>query len=213
MRRTRPIDYINRLLNSGVKKGVGAGEELLKSYKRWKRSLRVDEFMDFIDLIQVRWKDVIMSVLGGLPQMIGQFRAYSLEEYVYDLLTGKLGLNKGDFKTLWNEKIEVWRTTKEKKITYSTALDLAVLRRDKPIIALECKIDVDAPRLKAAMLNFMLLKMMDESIKTALIYVNWNADEILKRVAELSINSLYNFNKGRDDEVNRFLNDVSTWTH
>jgi len=41
--------------------------------------------MDFIDLIHSR-RHRIQRALRGLPQMIGQFRAYSLEEYIGDLL-------------------------------------------------------------------------------------------------------------------------------
>ncbi|MCS7386384.1 MAG: hypothetical protein NDF55_06580 [archaeon GB-1867-005] len=207
MRRTRALDYIKRLLSHSG--GVEAGEELLKLYFKWKETLDLKDFLVFIESIQSKWKDRIMQVLKGMPQMIGQFRAFSFEEYIVDLIRAKVDPEGMGFKILWNEKLLIWRYG---DCEYWSALDVVVSRIEGavnvPIVVVEAKIDVDAPRLRSTMLNFELLKRMYPEVRTVLAYLYWNADEVLKSMAKMFVDELFDFNF--ESQVSAFISFISS---
>ena len=144
-----------------------------------------------------------MISLKGYPQTIGQFRAFSFEEYLRDLIDKQILSNYKDFRILWNEKFLVW--TKH-NMKYYSAFDIAICRNEFPIIVIEAKIDVDAPRLRAFMLNSFLFKKVYRKSRTILIYVNWNADELLKHLAKEFIDELFDFKF--EDQVKEFISYV-----
>ena|GEM_PF-386136 len=209
LRRTRAIDYIKKLMSSGDEDGAKAGEDLFELYLKWKETLELNDFLTFVDLIQNRWKDTIMRVLKGMPQMIGQFRAFSFEEYLVDVIRSKLKPERRGFRILWNEKLLIWRGGGRE---YRAALDIVLSRAEGygevPVVAIEAKIDVDAPRLRAVMLNFEMLRKVYPEVKTALVYLYWNADEILKDIARMFIDELFNFTSKR--HVPAFLEFVNS---
>jgi len=205
LRYARPLTYIERLLKSKNKRGVAAGRKLLKIYEAWKTSLSIDDFLYFLRLIQYDLKEDIMLSLKGMIQMIGQFKAYSFEEFLMDLIKKKLKELNKPLEVLWNEKLPIWKAPTNEE--YAATFDIAIIKRVNgkitPLIVIEAKVDVDAPRLKTALFNSILLKNTYPDVKYALVYVNWNADVILMSLARNFLDAIFNFNS--ESEVKRFL--------
>ena len=199
MRRTKPIDYIRLLKNSNISELVDIGEELESLYFKWKKSLEINDVIDFIEAIEEKYAHAIEEGLGRMPQSIGQFRAYSLEEYLYDITSKVL---KDNYSVLWNEKIPVWNEGFE----YGIAQDIVIADKNlNPLVVVEAKVEVDAQRLKAVLMNFSLLKMTKKP-KCALVYVRWNADEKLKFISKkIAVDEIFDFNRN-SGEVERYKN-------
>ncbi len=206
MRRMRVINYLDRLrhaiTNSRDKLVL---EELLSSYNKWKKSLSIIDFLNFMDIIQYKWKDVIMRLLKGYPQTLGQFRAFSFEEFIRDLIEQRILRASSNIRVGWNEKVLVWRRGNEE---YYSAFDLVIYKSMEPIIVVEAKVDVDAPRLRAFLLNSLLLKRIYNRVYTVLVYLNWKADEILKWLAKDFIDEIFNFK--RESEVKLFMDYIKS---
>ena len=202
MRRTKAIDYIQLMKNSRNPRVVEAGLELEELYFKWKKSLDVRDLVDFIEAIEEKYAWALKKGLGRMPQSIGQFRAYALEEYLYDITSQTL---KGEYEILWNEKIPVW----EEEFEYSIAQDLAILDRKTGLKAVvEAKVEVDAQRLKAVLMNFSLLKI-SKKLNCAIVYIRWNADEKLKFLSKrICVDEIFNFNRN-PFEVERYKKWIS----
>ena len=118
LRRMRVINYLDRLrhaiTNSRDKLVL---EELLSSYNKWKKSLSIIDFLNFMDIIQYKWKDVIMRLLKGYPQTLGQFRAFSFEEFIRDLIEQRILRASSNIRVGWNEKVLVWRRGNEEYLS------------------------------------------------------------------------------------------------
>lgn len=206
LRYARSITYIEKLLKSRYARGVNAGERLLRAYESWKETLSIGDFLYFLKLIQCDLKEDIMFSLKGMIQMIGQFRAYSFEEFIIDLIGRELKKLNKSFEVLWNERLPIWRFSFNRE--YFAAFDVSVIRRVGgegvvPLIVVEAKVDVDAPRLKTVLFNFTLLKNIYSNVKSVLVYVNWNADRILVDLAEEFLDAVFNFSS--EDGVKKFL--------
>jgi len=131
----------------------------MESYLRWKRSL-IEDFMESINLIH-RMRDRIQRALGGLPQMVGQFRAYSLEEYIRDLIKARVKPKLGVY---WNEDVVVWRRgVEECKMKFDVVVGRVRGGELVPSLIVEAKVDLDAPRLKALMLSSLPVERVYET--------------------------------------------------
>ncbi len=197
MRRTKALDYIKLMKESPDLRVAEAGLELEELYFKWKKSRDISDLVDFIEAIEEKYAWALKRGLGRMPQSVGQFRAYALEEYIYDITVQALG---SGYEILWNEKIPVW----EKDFEYSIAQDLAVMDRSGRLKAVvEAKVEVDAQRLKAVLMNFSLLKM-SKNPSCAIVYVRWNADEKLKFLSKkLCVDEIFDFNRNKS-EVERY---------
>lgn len=219
MRKATAETYIKKLLKT--KNGKKIGEILREQYEKWKQNLELKDFHCFIQLIWKKYEKKIMETLKGEIQLIGQFRAFAFEEYVHDLILRKTNLKKLGLDVFWNEPVEVWRGIiidrgKIIEETYTTQFDLTIGKRQEnktiiPLIVIETKVDVDAPRLKTVMANFSLLKTLNPSVSCMLIYVNWNAKKTLKYIAKAVINNIYQFNPEEKDETQKFVQDISNY--
>ncbi|RLE69973.1 MAG: hypothetical protein DRJ37_07215 [Thermoprotei archaeon] len=202
MRRTKAINYIQLMKNNSNPEVARAGLELEELYFKWKKSLDVRDLVDFVEAIEEKYAWALKKGLGRMPQSIGQFRAYALEEYIYDITSQVLG---NDYRILWNEKIPVW----EEEFEYSIAQDLAVLDyKGKLKAVVEAKVEVDAQRLKAVLMNFSLLKISRKPF-CAIVYIRWNADEKLKFLARrICVDEIFDFNRN-PSEVERYKKWIS----
>jgi len=197
LRKTRAIDYINILLNADDEDIRKRGRTLYKLYLNLKESLSLNDLVIFIKNIENLFNSNVLKNFGRFPQSMGQFRAYAFEEYVYDLIKTFL---PPKYNIYWNDKIRV----RIDDAIYEAAQDI-IIRNDKPIIVIEVKVDVDAQRLKACLMNFMFLKKGYRRLKTILIYMNWNASENWKKLAlKTSIDRIFWFNSKNMGVLNRF---------
>lgn len=200
MRRKKAIDYINQLMGSNYELGV----KLKESYDRWVNTLNIDDLNSFLELIY-EFRGDIMKGLNGLLQMIGQFRAYSLEEYVYRLIKRGVKLT-GGLDVYWNDDVVIWKFDKD---VYAIRFDVLIGSKSnryvEPITIVETKVEVDAPRLKSVFTNFALVKMLKPNVRTLLIYVKWNAAKLLKPITLKYADKLYWFGAGCMDNVNEFV--------
>jgi hypothetical protein len=200
LRRRKALNYIERLMMHDY----GLGVRLRESYNRWIETLSIDDFNRFLDLIY-EFRGDIMRNMGGLIQMIGQFRAYSLEEYVYQVVRRRVRVPVG-MGIYWNDDVVVWRLN---SYIYTVKFDVLIgSKNDRyvdPSIIVEAKVEVDAPRLKNVFMNFTLAKMLKPNVKTILVYVKWNASQILKSIMSKYINGVYRFGYGCMDDVDMFV--------
>lgn len=205
LRKTKAIDYINILLKADDEDIRNRGRILHKLYLNLKSSLSLNDLEIFIKSIEDLFNSNILRSFGRFSQSMGQFRAYAFEEYVYDLI--KTFLPSG-YNVYWNDRIRV----KINNAVYEAAQDI-IIGNDEPIIVIEVKVDVDAQRLKACLMNFMFLKRGYRRLKTVLIYMNWNASKNWKKLAlKTSIDKIFWFNSRNTDVLRRFKNFILSIT-
>ncbi len=209
MRRTTARTYIDRLVASENVDAVNTSKKLKVEYERFKSTLKVEDFDRFLDLI-LQNSNVIMKALGGLPQLIGQFRAFSLEEYVLELLVRRVGVERKFI--FWNDDVAIWKEGGE---TCKMKFDIVIGRKIKneihPVLTVEAKVDVDAPRLKASIFEALMVKRLHKDCKCLLVYVSWNADKIWHRIAMTGFDGIYQFYSSQDD-VERFVRDIKSYS-
>ncbi len=210
MRRTTAETYIDRLLESGSPEAVKIGRKLKLGYERFKTTLKVEDFSRFLDLV-LQNSNIIMRSLGGLPQLIGQFRAFSLEEYVLELLARKAGVERRDI--FWNEDVIIWKRSGEIcKMKFDIVVGHKMKGTVHPFVTVEAKVDVDAPRLKASIFEALMVKRLYKGCKCLLTYVGWHASEIWYEIAKIAgfdgVYKLY----GSDEEVERFIEDARRYS-
>ena len=190
-RSKKPIDYIRELRSSPNTRRLG--ESLYRQYVRWTRSLRLEDFLSFLQTIQDNKERI------GAPQLFGKFRAYSFEEFVYRLLLNKVSIPKA-LDVYWGERCYVWR---EDSREYGMELDIVVARRFnklvKPMVAVDAKVELDASRLKTSLASFLFLKRGNPEVKCFLVYLLRDIDALLLRLAEPWINGIYRLSVGGDE--------------
>jgi len=200
LRRRKALSYIEKLMMHDYRLGV----KLRESYNQWIETLNIDDFNRFLDLIY-EFRENIMRSTGGLMQMIGQFRAYSLEEYVYQVIRRRVRVPVG-MDVYWNDDVVVWRIN---SYVYTVRFDLLIGSKNNkyvdPSIIVEAKVEVDAPRLKNVFMNFTLAKFLKPNVETILVYVRWNASQALKSITLKYINKVYWFGAGCMGNVDMFV--------
>lgn len=200
LRRKKTVNYIEQIAKYDYK----LGGKLRESYSRWIETLSIDDFNDFLDLIY-EFKEDIMRGLGRLLQTVGQFRAYSLEEYIYQLIRRRVRIPRS-MDVYWNEDVAIWKLNSH---TYTVRFDILIGSKNnkyvEPTIIVEAKVEVDAPRLKNVFMNFILAKTLKPNVKTILVYVNWNASQILKYITLKYVDRLYWFGSGCIGNVDEFI--------
>ena len=200
MRRRKALNYIEKLMMHDYELGV----KLRESYNQWIETLSIDDFNRFLNLIY-EFRENIMRSTGGLMQMIGQFRAYSLEEYVYQVIRRRVRVPVG-MDVYWNDDVVVWRIN---SYVYTVRFDLLIGSKNNkyvdPSIIVEAKVEVDAPRLKNVFMNFTLAKFLKPNVETILVYVRWNASQALKSITLKYVNKVYWFGAGCMGNVDMFV--------
>ena len=137
----KTLDYLHEIEKVDSRLYV----KLLKDYQGWSRSLEWNYFQDFMEIVEVEGSKL------GLPQYYGKLRAVALEEYIYNMLL------KAGFKPLWKPIIKIG----ELKITPDIIVGEKVV---------ECKVELDASRLKVALGEYLLLKTLTQLKEYILIY-------------------------------------------
>jgi len=200
LRRRKALNYIEKLMMHDYELGV----KLRESYNQWIETLSIDDFNRFLNLIY-EFRENIMRSTGGLMQMIGQFRAYSLEEYVYQVIRRRVRVPVG-MDVYWNDDVVVWRIN---SYVYTVRFDLLIGSKNNryvdPLIIVEAKVEVDAPRLKNVFMNFTLAKILKPNVETILVYVRWNASQTLKSITLKYVNKVYWFGAGCMGNVDMFV--------
>lgn len=186
MRRKRPKDYISQLMSQGGEREK-LGRILLKSHRKAIDDLAVEDLLAFLDIVQTNRR------LLGFPQSFGKFRAYSLEEFVHELIRRKARIPKS-LGIFWAEKAKITDT-------YGTEIDLMIGERDKghfivPIVAIDCKVELDASRLKTSLASFSLVKQSAMGARCLLVYVRKEIDDELLDIARRQIDGLFCLSPG-----------------
>jgi hypothetical protein len=195
----KPIDYVEDLCASRDIQTRRIGLLLKRDYRTWTTSLKPHDFEAFLNIIQ-RHKEKI-----GLAQFFGKFRAYAFEEYVYRLIKSKILLPRG-FDVFWGEEVQVWL---EKGQAYNMEVDISIGRPGKhdsisPIIIVDCKVEIDASRLKTAMAAFALLKQFIPAVSCFLVYIKKNVSDIFFQLVRNWIDGAYEISTIKD-ESERFI--------
>lgn len=195
----KPTNYVEDLCASQDFETRQIGFLLRRKYRAWTASLKVRDFEVFLNTIQ-RYKDKI-----GPPQFFGKFRAYAFEEYVYRLMKSEILLPKG-FDVFWGEGVQIWL---EKGQSYAMEVDVSIGRRGKhgfifPLVVVDCKVEVDASRLKTAIASFILLKQFAQGVECFLLYMRKNVGDLFFQLVRSWINGAYQISI-RNDESESFI--------
>jgi len=136
-------DYLEKLQTKGYERSNG----LFNLYKKWKESLDIQAFSDFLDIVW-KEKDNIRSKLGA--NTYNNFRGIAFEEFCFDLLkkiieeTGTASI----IELFWNEKIlteefYIFEGGQFNKYPKHKTVDIVVGKREgnliHPIVIISCK--------------------------------------------------------------------------
>jgi len=195
----KPTDYVEDLCASQDVETRQIGFLLRRKYRAWTANLKVRDFEVFLNTIQ-RHKDKI-----GPAQFFGKFRAYAFEEYVYRLIKSKVLLPKG-FDVFWGEGVQV---RQEKGQTYNMEVDVSIGRYGKygfiyPLVVVDCKVEIDASRLKTAIASFTLLKHFTPDVDCFLLYIRKDVGDLFFQLVRNWIDGAYQISI-RNDESERFI--------
>ena len=187
----KPIDYIRHLRSSHETRRLG--ESLHGQYVRWTGSLRLRDFLSFIQIIQDS-KDRI-----GAPQLFGKFRAYSFEEFLYRLIQAKVSIPKA-LNVYWGEKCLTWKGDSEE---YGMELDVVIGKKlnrfIQPTVAIDAKVELDASRLKTSLASFLFLKRGNPDVRCFLVYMLRDIDALLLKLAEPWIDGICELSVKKDE--------------
>ncbi|RLG64318.1 hypothetical protein DRO02_04735 [archaeon] len=173
-RRIKFTDYIRRIAEANPK----LAEKLYKVYKEAIDKLSFKALHKLLDLILENVKAF------GTWQNAGRARAYLFEEFMVKLLSKHL---KG-YRILHGERVEI-------ENGYKMEFDIVVKRDSKIIAFIECKVDMDAARLKTSALSLMLAKSAYPSSKTLIVYLNSNVDEKLLNIVGRNVDGIIRLNE------------------
>lgn len=172
----KPADYISELSASSIEKRRVIGNILHASYEKWKRTLALGDFLEFIDLIKRNKADI------GVAQFFGKFRAYAFEEYIYSLLQKKARF-PSRMELFWGEKCLI-----QSGKPYALEFDVSVGNRRgrfvDPFMVCEAKVELDSARFKTALASFAILKRWRPEAKCILAYINKEVDDTLLELAK-----------------------------
>ncbi|MEM3596645.1 MAG: hypothetical protein QXJ53_00720 [Candidatus Bathyarchaeia archaeon] len=198
----RAIDYIEALCSSKEKAKSILGEELKQHYDKWSKSLNLQDFLLFLEIIKENKGKI------GVPQFFGKFRAYAFEEYIYRLISARANMPK-NLQTFWGEKCIVWR---EGKSEYAMEFDVSIGEKlndfVEPKMVFEAKVELDAARLKTALASFAILKRYNPKAMCILLYLIRDFDTTLLRLAEQWTDGIFQF-KTDNKALNNIINFVN----
>jgi len=201
-RKKKAIDYINELCSSEIARKRSLGNKLKAQYSKWKKSLALQDFLSFNDIIQKN-KDEI-----GAAQFFGKFRAYAFEEYVYRSLREKIRLLE-PLQLFWGEKCLVWRKDgKEYAMEFDVSIGKKTNNFVEPVIVFDAKVELDSARLKTALASFAVLKQLNPKTRCVLVYVTKEIDSAFLELAGCWIDGSFQFTL-ENDESKAFLSYVS----
>jgi hypothetical protein len=196
MKKKKTVDYINELRFGSDQEKCVLGENLLRQYKGWTRSLRLKDLLDFLNCIQDNKEKI------GAAQFFGKFRAFSFEEFIYRLLKTKLDIPRR-LQVFWGEKCLIW---KEDTQHYGIEVDIAVGRKldgfIKPAVAVDAKVELDAARLKTALASVLLVKRLNPKTKCFIVYIRKEVNNLLLNAANTWIDGIFQFSLERDESDN-----------
>lgn len=199
----KAIDYINFLCASKQRERQLLGEDLRRLYERWRSTLKLGDFLAFVDFIMVN------KQLMGAAQFFGKFRAYAFEEYIYTLLINRCRLPH-PMGIYWGEKCIVMHDGVK---AYGMEFDVSVGVKNAgyvdPALVIDAKVELDSARLKASLGSFAILKRQKPEVKCALVYVLKELDEALLRLAGDWIDAFFNLSEDKD-EVEGLINYVGS---
>ena len=197
----KPINYIEELLKKPETRTLG--EKLQRKYHKWIKSLKIEDFCSFINLIEEN------KQLIGVAQFFGKFRAYSLEEYVYRLLREKCHIPER-LGIYWGEKCLI---SKSNKAEYCMEADIIIGEKlgdcVKPRIVVDAKVELDASRLKTAIGTFMLIKQAHPNVKCFLVYLKRELNNILLHLASPWVDGIHCLHP-KLDETRLFIESVQS---
>jgi len=153
-------EYIEELPNS-------IRGSILRAYYRMITS------KDLKDLNLVMKEILELRSMGYTAQYIGKFRSIIFEEYVALIL-------KDICKSLGNVMHQVKISLKG----YDVTVDVAVMRAKSLIMVIECKVDLDASRLKVALGEYILINRYYSDISFLVVYFNSLISEKLMEIAK-----------------------------
>jgi hypothetical protein len=195
----KPIDYIEELCSSPIRRKRMIGHRLKELYTEWVENLEPTPFLRFMKYIQQNKEEI------GVAQFFGKFRAFSFEEYIYRLLRREVYIYK-PLNVFWGKRsvVSIERDGAygvEVDIAIGTAIDALVL----PKIVVETKVELDASRLKTALASFMLIKACNKKARCFLVYIKQEVNPILLSLAEKWIDGTFRFDVGKEEEVLKFI--------
>jgi len=185
-RRIKFTDYIRRIAKANPK----LAEKLYKAYEKTINKLSFEALHELLDLI-------LENVNAfGTWQNAGRARAYLFEEFMVKLLSKHL---RG-YRISHGERVEI-------ENDYKMEFDIVVKRDSRIIAFIECKVDMDAARLKTSAFSLMLAKSAHQNSKTFIVYLNSSVDEKLLEIVGKRIDYIVQLN---EENLEKILHEIST---
>ena len=153
-------EYIKELPNS-------IRENILRAYYRMITN------RDLKDLNLVMKEVLELKSMGYTAQYIGKFRSIIFEEYVTLIL-------KDICKPLGNVMHQVKIPLKG----YDVIVDVVVMSAKSLVMIVECKVDLDASRLKVALGEYILINKYHSDTSFLIVYFNSLISEKLMEIAK-----------------------------
>ncbi|MEM0313503.1 MAG: hypothetical protein QXQ41_03020 [Candidatus Bathyarchaeia archaeon] len=196
----KPVDYISELTSSSIEKRRAIGKLLQASYEGWKRTLALEDFLDFIDIIKRNKADI------GAAQFFGKFRAYAFEEYIYSLLQRKAGIPTcmGIF---WGEKC-LMESGKPYAMEFDVSIGSKIGEFIDPFLVCEAKVELDSARLKIAAASFAILKHRKPEVKCILVYIIKEVDDALLWLVKQWVDAAFQLSP-ENNQVREFVEYVN----
>ncbi len=170
-------EYFKSISKRVNEKEISKIVELERIYLNWKKSLSFNDFRLFIDIIE-KEKRFFMKNLGNFPQSFGRLRSVAFEEYIFYFLKN-IFTNYSEISILWDPKIRI-----KYPIEYYISPDFVVTYNKRYIMFVETKIEIDSQRMKAAMMDYFILKKNYLNSMNILFFLKLDGDAKLVSLAE-----------------------------
>lgn len=172
------------------------GRLLYSTYEKWKETLALEDFLDFIEIIKRNKAEI------GVAQFFGKFRAYAFEEYIYSLLQKKARI-PSCMEIFWGEKCLI-KSEKPYALEFDVSIGRKIGEFVDPFLVCEAKVELDSARLKTAVASFAILKHWKPEAKCILAYITKEVDDALLELVKHWVDAAFQFSL-KNNQVREFL--------
>jgi len=182
------MDYISALLSKPSTKDLGL--LLLDYYNSLMKTLTTEQLALLLSTIERNHEKI------GRPQYFGKFRAFLFEEYIMKRIINHLNTQK-NIVFEWEPCIEISKD-------YCIEVDILASQilpdnSTKYLLGIECKVELDASRLKEALANLILIKAKYPHILAFIVFFKKDVSERLIDIALKYIDGIVEVSHKNDE--------------
>lgn len=141
-------DYLNELPSDQL------SSLLERKYNFLREGLELNALKELMEILEERGPSL------GLPQYYGKMRAVLFEEYVFLYILKHL---RGEFRAQWRPRLQLLKE-------FEVRPDICVFKGNEVCAIIECKVELDASRLKVALGDYLILSRLLNLKNFILVY-------------------------------------------